>query len=662
MAKAPRQGEVKTRLVPPLTAAEATELSAAFIRDTAENILAAAKSAAIEGYVAYSPPGSAAAFAGVVPAGLGLLPPRRIGLGASLFDAASDLLAGGYGAACLVDADSPTLPTSLLVGAARALALPGDRVVVGGAEDGGYYLIGLKRAHRRLFEDIAWSTDRVLRQTLDRAAEIGLSVHALPVWYDVDDVASLRRLFADLAAPDRDRHIRRRILRRCCSKSPIACEPATHSSPCTAAAVGLLALTGAGLYAQREHGIEAFVAVALAQGGVYALATWLVWRGVGSRDAAALIIGIAVAMRVVVLLAPPYLSSDIYRYVWDGRMIAAGINPYKYVPNDPRLGALRDQEIFPEINRRDYARTIYPPAAQAIFFLVTRVGESLIVMKFAMVGFEAIAVALMLRLLAAAERPASWIAVYLWHPLPLWEFAGSGHIDAAMIALVTLALWSRRLWLTGLALAGGVLVKFYPGLLLPALWRRWDWLMTMVFCMALVSAYVPFAGAGWHVLGFLPSYASEEGFTGGAGFYWWNLARSVVPLGGVSNLPYIFFATCLLAALAGWVAFRRRRPGSDINGAALLAAAFTVLLTPHYPWYFSWLVVFACLVASRALVWLTAASFLLYLVPVWPEVIWNRHRFLVESAVYMPFLILAVGELWRCRRRELASDDKHKAR
>ena len=207
MAKAPRQGEVKTRLVPPLTAAEATALSAAFIRDTAENILAAADTvaigAAIDGYVAYSPPGSAEAFAGVVPAGIGLLPPRRIGLGASLFDAASDLLAAGYGAACLVNADSPKLPTSMLVEAARALAMPGDRVVLGGAEDGGYYLIGLKRPHRRLFEDIAWSTDRVLRQTLDRAAEIGLSVHALPVWYDVDDVASLRRLIGDLAAPDR---------------------------------------------------------------------------------------------------------------------------------------------------------------------------------------------------------------------------------------------------------------------------------------------------------------------------------------------------------------------------------------------------------------------------------------------------------------------------
>jgi uncharacterized protein len=132
-----------------------------------------------------------------------LLPPRRIGLGASLLDAASDLLAAGYGAACLLDADSPTLPTAVLLDAVRALALPGDRVVIGRAADGGYYLIGLKHPHRRLFEEIAWSTELVFQQTLDRATEIGLTVHALPVWYDVDDVASLRHLIGDLAAPDR---------------------------------------------------------------------------------------------------------------------------------------------------------------------------------------------------------------------------------------------------------------------------------------------------------------------------------------------------------------------------------------------------------------------------------------------------------------------------
>ncbi len=202
MAKAPRRGEVKTRLVPPLTPAEAAALSGAFLRDAAENILTAAETAAIDGWVAYSPPGSEAVFEALLPRGIRLLPSRRPGLAASLLDAADDLLATGYGGACLVNNDSPTLPTAAIGAAARALAAPGDRAVLGPAADGGYYLIGLKRLHRRLFEDIDWSTERVLRQTLDRAAEIGLATVMLPVWYDVDDLASLRRLIAEIAAAD----------------------------------------------------------------------------------------------------------------------------------------------------------------------------------------------------------------------------------------------------------------------------------------------------------------------------------------------------------------------------------------------------------------------------------------------------------------------------
>ena len=202
MAKAPRPGEVKTRLVPPLSEAHAARLSGCFIRDIAGNILAAAEAAPIEGYVAYSPAGSEALFAPLVPERIGLLPPRRIGLGASLLDAAEDLLAAGYGSACLVNADSPTLPTAVLVEAARALAAPGDRLVLGPAADGGYYLIGLKHPHRRLFEDIAWSTEHVFRQTLERARELALDTVTLAGWYDVDDAASLRLLVDELRNAD----------------------------------------------------------------------------------------------------------------------------------------------------------------------------------------------------------------------------------------------------------------------------------------------------------------------------------------------------------------------------------------------------------------------------------------------------------------------------
>jgi uncharacterized protein len=98
----------------------------------------------------------------------------------------------------VLNSDSPTLPTSLLIETAATLALPGNRVVLGPAHDGGYYLLGAKAMHPRLFQDIAWSSEHVARQTLERAAELGLSLHILPTWYDVDDVRALRMLQAEL--------------------------------------------------------------------------------------------------------------------------------------------------------------------------------------------------------------------------------------------------------------------------------------------------------------------------------------------------------------------------------------------------------------------------------------------------------------------------------
>ena len=198
MAKAPRVGDAKTRLVPPLTPEDAAALSACFIQDAAENIAAAGMLAPIEGYIAFAPRGAEAEFRALVAPDTRLLPTRRPGLSASLLDATTDLLAAGYGSVCLVNSDSPTLPTSILVEAARALSSPGDRLVLGPSEDGGYYLIGLKHAHARLFEDIAWSTPQVFVQTEERARELGLSVFRLPVWYDVDDIGSLHRLRSEL--------------------------------------------------------------------------------------------------------------------------------------------------------------------------------------------------------------------------------------------------------------------------------------------------------------------------------------------------------------------------------------------------------------------------------------------------------------------------------
>jgi uncharacterized protein len=198
MAKAPLAGEVKTRLVPPLTQQEAAELNVCFIRDMAANIASASEIERAAGFVVYTPMGSESAFDGVVPEGFQLLGQRGRSLGERLYNATGDLLRQGYSGVCLINSDSPTLPRSILTRAIELLARDGDRVVLGAAEDGGYYLIGLKQVHRNLFNGIEWSTSDVLSRTKQRAVEIDLPVEMLPPWYDVDDADTLNRLCEDL--------------------------------------------------------------------------------------------------------------------------------------------------------------------------------------------------------------------------------------------------------------------------------------------------------------------------------------------------------------------------------------------------------------------------------------------------------------------------------
>jgi uncharacterized protein len=203
MAKAPRVGDVKTRLVPPLDPAQAAKLSICFLRDVTTliaELVGPYPACQVDGFVAYTPVGSEQMFDGLLPNGFGLLAQRGENLGERLFHAAYDFLNAGYGGMCLINSDSPTLPKSVLEQALKALQLPGDRVVLGPADDGGYYLIGLKQAHAQLFADIEWSTEKVLPQTLERAAQVRLEVVLLPVWYDVDDGDSLERLRNELFA------------------------------------------------------------------------------------------------------------------------------------------------------------------------------------------------------------------------------------------------------------------------------------------------------------------------------------------------------------------------------------------------------------------------------------------------------------------------------
>ena len=200
MAKASVPGRTKTRLVPPLTFEQAAALNTAFLQDMARNLLSAKSQAAIAGYVAFAPAGTEAFFHATLPPDIGLIDACLPSLGDCLLRTIQEIFARGHAAAAVLNSDSPTLPTALLVETAETLARPGERAVLGPATDGGYYLLGLKTVHRRLFEDITWGTERVAAQTLERARDVKLDVHMLPPWYDVDNVEGLRQLHNELGS------------------------------------------------------------------------------------------------------------------------------------------------------------------------------------------------------------------------------------------------------------------------------------------------------------------------------------------------------------------------------------------------------------------------------------------------------------------------------
>jgi rSAM/selenodomain-associated transferase 1 len=206
MTKAPRAGQVKTRLVPPLTPGEAAQLNVCFLRDTAAAIAKACGTTA-RGVGVYTPVGAEGAYIDILPSDFELLPQRGDGFGERLAFATADLFQCGFGSVCLIDSDSPTVSADVYADAVEILSKAGDRVVLGPSDDGGYYLIGLKQTRRELFERIDWSTERVLDQTKTRARELNLDVSLLPTGYDVDDAATLRRLCDELLSKSSDAEI-----------------------------------------------------------------------------------------------------------------------------------------------------------------------------------------------------------------------------------------------------------------------------------------------------------------------------------------------------------------------------------------------------------------------------------------------------------------------
>ena len=354
---------------------------------------------------------------------------------------------------------------------------------------------------------------------------------------------------------------------------------------------------------------------------LYLLATFLVMTQPVDRYTFPLILAVGVVCRLAVLYGEPYMSSDIYRYVWDGIVQHAHISPYRYVPGDTALSFLREpnQEIFDNINRRDYARTIYPPAAQLVFYLITYLSPTMLFMKTAMVLFEGLTVLGIVRVLKRCGERREMVLLYAWCPLIVWEIAGSGHLDSVAMAYIALALLFRhrdRHVLTGLFLGLAIMTKLYPAVLLPALYRRGDWKMPAMVAGVVAAGYAAYSSVGLREFGFLGGYVQEEGLASGTRYF---LLESVRRIPGLRSLPmwiYLAFVAVIFLALSFWAwatcCRRDSEQGSFLVVSFSFATALMLLFSPHYAWYIAWLVPFLAIQPNLPIMAYVAGFFYLF--------------------------------------------------
>jgi hypothetical protein len=423
----------------------------------------------------------------------------------------------------------------------------------------------------------------------------------------------------------------------------------------TAIGVVIVGLTSATPFAFETFGDNAFMAMTIPAGLLTIAATAQAERAAPAL-ALWLIFGVAIVLRAYVILFDPLLSSDIYRYVWDGKVQAAGINPYRHIPSDPALASLREGAIFPHINRATTAVTIYPPVAQFFFLIVTRIGENVTVMRLALVGCEAVTVAIIMLFLRRMNQPVTRVVAYLWHPLPLWEIANSGHVDTLMVALMLLGLWIA---VSGQALRGAILIAFsvlvkpYVAPVLAGIWRPWDLKMPLVVIAVIALCYLPYLSVGWGVLGFLTQgYLREEGISAGNDL--WPLALWRLAFGEHHGdvVAYVAIAALILLFAGLVVARSGDRPIAsrlaDINRLLLLTLW---LLSPNYPWYFLVITPFVVLCGSLPNWFVSIAALLLT-----EQLDWDFYipRMVTKSILFGGLILAWTFTTWRTRMQRTA--------
>ncbi|HEX5132563.1 MAG TPA: glycosyltransferase 87 family protein [Candidatus Krumholzibacteria bacterium] len=375
----------------------------------------------------------------------------------------------------------------------------------------------------------------------------------------------------------------------------------------------------------------------------YVLGVRIAFRAEPDRWLLGVMLAVAVVARAVLVPAHPDLSTDIHRYLWEGRVVLHGGNPFALAPADSSLTFMRD-DGFELVNHRDMA-TIYPPLAQGAFALGAWLHPTVTMLKALFVLFDIATVMVLMKLLRARGRSPGHALVYAWSPLVILETGHSGHLDALGVFFLVcgiLLLTGRRERWGFVALGAAFLAKYLTVVLLPFFVVRRRWAGILIVVAVAVVGYLPFAGAGAELVRSLRTYSGT----------WWFNGPPFMALSGILGEPIT--ARRLLAA-AGIVfaiaaAFRER----DLARYTYLVIGCSLLLAPTvYPWYLIWMVPFLCIFPNRGWIAFTGLVALSY----WVWVVYAASgAWIVPTRVlaaeYIPFYLLLAWEAARGSRVE----------
>ncbi|HSC71813.1 MAG TPA: glycosyltransferase family 87 protein, partial [Candidatus Methylomirabilis sp.] len=322
--------------------------------------------------------------------------------------------------------------------------------------------------------------------------------------------------------------------------------------------------------------------------------------------------------------------------------------PYLSRPADYDSDEVKRDPLYQQQNR-PFARTIYPPLAQAAFRTVRAVaGEGVTAMKGLMLFGDLGSLAILIHLLGALGLPRSRVILYAWQPLTVFEIAGSGHLDALAIPFILLAVvaWrGHRNAAAGVALGAATLVKIFPIVLVPAFLGRKRWSLLLACVATIGLAYLPFLpGAGPKALGHLPQFLSDPGETFNPSLI--GLASLV--FGHISRAPLFWSSSMggvIMAATLFWLLRSEAGSLDALLARIWLVATVLILITlTLHPWYLLWLLPLLTIQPRPAWIYLTGAISLSYLFYILPTA---SSRVVIGAVEYLPFFALLI---WQWRR------------